>query len=190
MLFKAAKVLESSDLIIGFTRALKSIDFIDTPKLSAKDLKETLELLKENEHRKTAIVASGDPCFYGILDYISKNYKGQIEVIPGISSFQYLMAKLNKCWQGSYFGSLHGREEAFIEKVKENKVSIWLTDRANSPEAICKKLYKEKLKAKVYIGENLSYSDEKISTGYPEELMNNSFSELSVVVIENALLKG
>ncbi|MFL0268661.1 precorrin-6y C5,15-methyltransferase (decarboxylating) subunit CbiE [Candidatus Clostridium radicumherbarum] len=190
MLLKATEILESSDLIIGFKRALKSIDFIAVPKLSAKDLKETLELLTENEHRKISIVASGDPCFYGILDYIRKNYNGQIEVIPGISSFQYLIAKLNKCWQGSFLGSLHGREEAFIEKVEENAVSIWLTDRVNSPEAICKKLYEEKLKVKVYVGENLSYSDEKISTGYPEELMNNRFSELSVVVIENDLHKG
>jgi cobalt-precorrin-7 (C5)-methyltransferase len=190
LLIKAFEILKNSDLIIGFNRALKSIEFIDTPKLYAKDLKEILCLLKENEHEKIAIVASGDPCFYGILEYINKNFIGEFQVIPGISSFQYLMTKLNKSWQGSFLGSLHGREEAFIEKVKNYAVSIWLTDKINSPEAICRRLYDEKLFVKLYIGENLSYNDEKISTGRPEELMNNTFSELSVVVIENDLFKG
>lgn len=187
---KAIEILEKSDIILGFSRALESLDFIKVSKLAVKDLKEILSIIKSNENKNISIPASGDPCFYGISDFIRRNYSGSVEIIPGISSFQYLMAKLNKSWQGSYLGSLHGREENFIEKVCNCKVSIWLTDKTNSPDEICKRLYREKLKVKVYIGENLSYDDEKISEGNPEEFIDKIFSDLSVVVVENDLFKG
>jgi cobalt-precorrin-7 (C5)-methyltransferase len=143
-----------------------------------------------NKGKKISILASGDPCFYGIADYLSRNCNEELQMVPGISSFQYLMAALNKSWQGSFLGSLHGREEDFLVKVRENAVSIWLTDKVNSPKALCRRLQNEKLQVTVYIGENLSYEDEKITAGTPEELMNSEFSDLSVVVIENDLLKG
>jgi cobalt-precorrin-7 (C5)-methyltransferase len=187
---KALEALESSEIIIGFARAIESIEFVRVQKETAKDLKEILSFIRLNKNKDISIVASGDPCFYGISDYVTRNISESVKVIPGISSFQYLMAKLNKSWQGSYLGSLHGREEVFIEKVRSNKISILLTDKINTPEAICSSLKEEKLSVKVYVGENLSYEDEKITIGIPEELMNIKFSDLSVVVIENDLLKG
>lgn len=32
-----------------------------------------------------------------------------------------MMAKINESWQNSFLGSLHGREEEFIEKLKVMK---------------------------------------------------------------------
>lgn len=187
MLLKAITILENSEAIIGFSRALESINFIKIKKIEAKTLKDILNFININKDIKISILASGDPLFYGISDYIRKNYDGAIEIIPGISSFQYLMAKLNKSWQHSYFGSLHGREEDFIEKVKTNKVSVWLTDKTNSPNAICRRLKEEKIEARVYIGENLSYEDERILEGTPIEFVDKEFKHLSVVVIENEI---
>lgn len=191
MLVKAIEILEKSDIIIGFKRAIDSIVFIkDKNRILVKTLKGILDIINNNENKSIAIVASGDPCFYGISDYINRNYKGGLITIPGISSFQYLMSKLNKSWQGAYLGSLHGREENFIEKVKNHKISIWLTDKVNSPEKICKRLFREKLSVKVYIGENLSYDDERILIGKPEEFIHTEFYDLSVVIIENEIHKG
>lgn len=186
---KAVKVMEGSEVIIGFKRALESLDFINIPKEYVNTLKEIISFIDSNNSKKISIVASGDPCFYGILNYIKNNYEGNLEVIPGISSFQYLMAKLNKPWQGSFLSSLHGREEYFVEKAKSNSISVWLTDKINTPSIICKKLHEKHVRCKVYIGENLSYDYEKITVGMPEELMNNEYSDLSVVVIENDLYK-
>lgn len=190
LLLKAVKVLEDSNMIIGFSRALESIDFINVPKVSAKGLEHILSLINSYKDKNISIVASGDPCFYGICDYLKRNYGEDFDIIPGISSFQYLMTKLKKSWQGSYLGSLHGREEDFVGKVKEYHISIWLTDKINSPQAICRRLYEEKLSAEIYIGENLSYEDERIVSGTPEELKDKKYSDLSVVVVENDLYKG
>lgn len=187
--YKAVKVLENSQLIIGFARAVEGLYFIDTEKITVKGLQEIIEIINSQRgHIDISVIASGDPCFYGIVNFIKSNYKGDFTVIPGISSFQYMMAKLNKPWQKSYLGSLHGREEELVKLVRENKSSIWLTDKENSAKAICRRLCENNLFPMVYVGENLSYHDEKITIGTAAELMDKDFCELSVVVIENEIL--
>ncbi|AVP64553.1 precorrin-6y C5,15-methyltransferase (decarboxylating) subunit CbiE [Clostridium botulinum] len=188
MLQGAINNLEKVDIIIGFKRAIESLDFIKNNKKIVNKLSEILDYIKENKDKNISIVASGDPCFYGISNYIKNNYEGKIEIIPGISSYQYMMAKINESWQNSFLGSLHGREEEFIEKVKSYKKSIWLTDKNNSSDKLCGILTENNIKAEVIVGENLSYKDEKIIKGKPEELENMSFGELTVVYINRNLL--
>ncbi|MEL5898603.1 precorrin-6y C5,15-methyltransferase (decarboxylating) subunit CbiE [Clostridium sporogenes] len=188
MLQGAINNLEKVDIIIGFKRAIESLDFIKNNKKIVNKLSEILDYIKENKDKNISIVASGDPCFYGISNYIKNNYGGKIEVIPGISSYQYMMAKINESWQNSFLGSLHGREEEFIEKVKSYEKSIWLTDKNNSPDKLCGILTENNIKAEIIVGENLSYKDEKIIKGKPEELENMSFGELTVVYINRNLL--
>lgn len=184
MLQGAINNLEKVDIIIGFKRAIESLDFIKNNKKIVNKLSEILDYIKENRDKNISIVASGDPCFYGISNYIKNNYGGKIEVIPGISSYQYMMAKINESWQNSFLGSLHGREEEFIEKVKIYEKSIWLTDKNNTPDKLCKRLIENNIKAEVIVGENLSYKDERIIKGRPEELENMSFRELTIVYIK------
>jgi cobalt-precorrin-7 (C5)-methyltransferase len=181
---KAVQVLENSDMVIGFQRALSSIDFLYNDKHVVRSLEEIISYSEDNRDKNISVVASGDPCFYGITDFINKNYKGSFRVVPGISSFQYLCAKLNKPWQGSFLGSLHGRKEDFLERVKENNISIWLTDKTHTPGFICSCLSEAKLKVVIYVGEDLSYEDEKITIGEPEKFINTNFSELNLVIIE------
>ena len=185
MLNRAISVLTEADIIIGFKRAIESIGFIKKYKLIANNLQDILKFIEENDDKNVAVIASGDPLFYGIGEYIEKNYKGNISIVPGISSFQYMMGKLCKAWQRAHLGSLHGRDEDFIKGVKENKISIWLTDNKNTPQVMCKRLIKEEIKATVYIGENLSYEDERINFGNPEQFVQGKFDNLTVVVIEN-----
>ena len=179
---KAKQVIKDCHVVIGFERAVNSIEHNN--KSVMKSLKEVLAYIKGNEWKDIGIVASGDPCFYGITDYINKNYEDEVQVIPGISSFQYLMSKLNKSWQNAKLGSLHGRKDEFLENVKNNKLSIWLTDKENSPDFLCRELIRAKVKALVYVGVNLSYEDELIISGTEKEISEMKFKELSVVVIE------
>lgn len=183
---KAIEVLNKSDEIIGFKRLLSELDFIDKEKSVMNTLRETLEYIKENGQKKIiSLVASGDPTFFGISEYIRRNYPGNVEVIPGISSFQYLTCKLNKSWSTSFTGSVHGRSENFIEKVSENKLSIWLTDNKNNVSFLCKLLSESNINCKVIIGEYLSYEDERILEGSPNDFINEEFSDMTILVVEN-----
>lgn len=180
----ATKIMEKSDVILGFTRAIESVDYIKNEKVALNSLTSIHEYIENNKEKTISIIASGDPCFYGITNYIKKNYSGEIEVIPGISSFQYLMSKLKKSWNNVHLGSLHGREEEFMESLKLNKSGIFLTDKNNSPQKLSNILYENNFKCKVYIGENLSYEDERILKGRPEEFIDMKFDGVSVIYIE------
>lgn len=181
----AEKIINASDIIIGFERAIESLNYILQKKIIIKSLKEILNYIYENPSKSIAIAASGDPCFYGITEFIRNNYNGNVQVIPGLSSFQYMMAKINKSWQGAHLGSMHGRNQELIERVRENKVSIWLTDKTNSPNNICSELIKSNVEAYIYVGENLSYADERIIAGDLEQIATMKFKELCVMCIEN-----
>lgn len=183
----AVETMEEVDVIIGFARATTSISKIGTKKTIVKSLKDILNYITVNKDKNIAIIASGDPCFYGITNYIKSNYNGTIEIVPGISSFQYLMCKLKKPWQNAYLGSMHGRKEKFIEIVRNHEVSVWLTDKSNSPQVLCEKLFENNIKATIYVGEELSYVDERIVKGTVEEIKDKAFENLSVVVIESII---
>jgi cobalt-precorrin-7 (C5)-methyltransferase len=182
---KAIDTLSKCDLIVGFKRAVESLDFIDGNKIIVNKITEVIDIINSGKYKSISIAASGDPLFYGITDYIKKNYLGNIEVIPGLSSFQYMMAKLGKSWHGGFLGSLHGREQNFYRIVEENKISIWLTDSKHSPSYMCDLLKEKDVRANIYVGQNLSYEDEKIVGGSIEEVENIEFDGLCVAVIEN-----
>ena len=196
---KAVKVMKKCDLIIGFKRAVDSLDFLDVPKkymTRLTDLDEyILDLNSEQiisdgnfincqkQINNVAVIASGDPTFYGITNYIKKRCEKDFEVISGISSFQYLTSKVKMPWNDSYLGSLHGRKQDFIDNVKKNKLSIWLTDKEKNPAVLCKALYEENINCRVIIGENLSYDDEVISEGKPYEFIDRQFKSLNVFIV-------
>ncbi len=181
----AVDTMEKVNIIIGFERAIESIPKTPVKKVIVRTLKEIMDFITKNKDMDIAIIASGDPCFYGITNYIKNNFQEPIEIVPGISSFQYLMCKLQKPWQDAYLGSMHGRQGEFIKVVSQYETSVWLTDKSNCPNSLCKKLHENNISAKVYVGEELSYPQERIISGTVEEIMDKSFGDLTVVVIEN-----
>ncbi|SFD02010.1 precorrin-6y C5,15-methyltransferase (decarboxylating) subunit CbiE [Clostridium uliginosum] len=183
MIKKSIDVLEHSDIIVGFKRALDSLEFINKKKIYLKSLADIDKILLSEQEQVISVVASGDPTFYGITNYIKNNITEDFEIIPGISSFQYLTSKVKLTWNNAYLGSLHGRSDEFLKMVKENEITIWLTDKKNNPTELCKLLDNELINCKVVVGENLSYDDEVISQGKPKQFLNKSFSELCVFII-------
>ncbi|GAA0078409.1 precorrin-6y C5,15-methyltransferase (decarboxylating) subunit CbiE [Clostridium sp. CTA-5] len=183
MVSKVIDILETSDVIVGFKRALDSLDFINKQKIYLKSLSDIDKILISTEEKVVSVVASGDPTFYGITNYIKNNIAEEFEIIPGISSFQYLTSKIKLPWNEAYLGSLHGRDEEFLKVINENDITIWLTDKKNNPQKLCEILNDESINCKVIIGENLSYEDERISEGKPEEFIDKSFSDLSILII-------
>ncbi|RKD22507.1 precorrin-6Y C5,15-methyltransferase (decarboxylating) [Caminicella sporogenes DSM 14501] len=185
----ALKKIDESDVLIGGKRLLKGFENYKK-ELIVIDSKLTkiVDYIKENKrHKKIALLLSGDTGFYSMLDYLKRYFKDEeIEVIPGISSYQYLMAKLNKSWHNSFIGSVHGRELNIIDIVKKYSRVILLTDFKKSPSYIASILMKEGVRNKrMIVGENLSYDNERIISGTLEDISNLKENGISVVVIED-----
>ena len=175
--------IEESKYILGFGRVAKSLSSIREDIVEVNRVDEILNYIDSD--KEILLLASGDPNFFGIVDFLKRKGISIKEVLPGLSSFQYMMSKLEKSWQNANFLSLHGRRES-LERIRENKLSILLIDKDNLPSHISKELYRLNIKGKMYAGFNLSYDNEKIiKINIGEEI--EDISSLGVVVIENEM---
>lgn len=183
------KKINECDVLIGGKRILR--EFCDINKELVyidANLSKIVKYIKENkEEKKIALLLSGDTGFYSMLDYMKRFFKDdEMEVIPGITSYQYLMSKLKKSWHDSFVGSVHGRELDIVNIVKNNKRVVLLTDYKTSPSFIASLLLSAKLHNKrMIVGENLSYKNERIIYESLENVALMKDIGMAVVVIED-----
>ncbi len=190
-IYPAANMLiEASDVLIGGRRNLDLFLHLEKEEVMIGNKLAGIEryILENIGKKKIAVLASGDPGIFSISEYL-KNRLGNVEMLvyPGISSLQYLCARINKSWDDIFIASLHGRELGNLTKVvrSHSKVIIF-TGGSSSPESVCRELVINGLKDfTVTVGEKLSYPDEKIVTGSIEEIGKLEFDSLSVMLVEN-----
>ncbi len=115
-----------------------------------------------------------------------RNYsREELNVIPGISSYQYLFSRIGEVWQDYRLLSVHGREAEYVEIFEKEKGIVLLTDSINTPYVITKNIYAAGFRdVEIVIGERLSYPDEKITFINIEEYekLNREFS-MNIIVI-------
>jgi cobalt-precorrin-7 (C5)-methyltransferase len=159
--------IEDSDLLIGTKRLLSLFKDLKKETIPLKtNLDQIVSYIKETrKEKKIALLVSGDPGLYSLLNKISKilNRK-EYQVIPGISSISLAAAKIGQPWQDYKIISLHGRKiNNLASQVKNNPKIALLTDSKNSPEKIAQKLLAEGISnKKIIVFENLGYTKERI----------------------------
>lgn len=184
-----SRTIEVSDVLIGGKRIL--MDFEDKGKeliYIDSGLNKIVEYININKNeKKISLLLSGDTGFYSMLSYMKKHFADdEMKVVPGISSFQYLMGKVNRTWHNSFVGSVHGRELDIVGVVKKYDSVILLTDNKYSPSRIADILINEGINNKTMIvGENLSYENERIIIDSCNNISEMKNFGMSVVVIEN-----
>jgi cobalt-precorrin-7 (C5)-methyltransferase len=190
----AVRALSDSDIIAGGSRNLEALQNIPELDMSAKEkyvitgkLEPVIEYIESNyRERKVSVIASGDPGFYGILGYLKRFFaQGQLNVIPGISSVQYMFAKLGMQWDSAFLGSVHGRDDDVSARAAQYGCAAFLTDSRESITSIAATLADRGLGERImYVGCNLSYNDEVIYSAKVKEYMETDInSKLCVVVI-------
>lgn len=182
------RIIEESEVIIGGARHLASLDLKGKETIEIRGNLETIvRYLKNNYMKKRiSVIASGDPGFYGILNYLKQHFTGEVlRCVPGISSMQYMFAKVNMSWDDAYLGSLHGRDDAIIEKIQAYPKAAFLTDNDHSYQGIAALLQEKGFGNKtMYVGGNLSYKDEEIIIDKAKHLVNmDKKFTLCVVII-------
>src|SRR5690554_5669856 len=109
--------IKNADEVMAFGRVGTSIKPLRDDYIQVNRVDEIIDKLDED--KEILLLASGDPNFFGIVEYLKRKGVAIKEVLPGISSFQYMMAKLEKSWQDAKFISLHGRS-GDLNLVKDN----------------------------------------------------------------------
>jgi cobalt-precorrin-7 (C5)-methyltransferase len=187
---KALQAIREAQVLIGALRLLR--DYAQPGqecRAVGKDLNAVLDyILKQPRHKTIAVLVSGDPGFFSMARYLkSRLHWLDFEYIPGISSVQYMFARLQQPWQEVPFYSLHGRQgEELVKWAASAPVVALLTGGVWSPQAVAKSLVGKMPDLRVAIGVNLSYPDEKLFYTTLKALVedNTDYSN-SVMVIFN-----
>ena len=180
--YEAQEAIEEADELIAFGRLAETVKQFNKPLTKVSRIGEIPNAIESG--KKTALLASGDVCFYGILDFIRKVGVKVDRVVPGISSLQYMMSRLQKSWHHAGLTSLHGRPDE-LNKIAENQFSVILTDRRHNPDYISKRLKELGISGTLYVGFELSYDTEEIVTAEIGDSIGNP-SRISIVVVERA----
>ena len=184
----AREAIEQSTILIGDKRMLANFASgkrtYDTIKTA-----EICNICSEADADKdvVSVLVSGDVGFFSLAKTISGKLP-DCECVRycGISSLVYFAQLLEMSWDDAKIVSMHGRRQNFIEAVAHNKKVFALTGGENSPQALCAKLCAHGLGGvTVYVGENLSYDDEKVTCLTAEEGAEKTFGSLSVMMIIN-----
>lgn len=184
----AREAIEASTVVIGDKRMLanfaagkRSYDTIKTAEIA--------EICAKTDPQKdvVSVLVSGDVGFFSLAKTISGKLPDcECVRYAGISSLVYFAQQLGMSWDDAKIISMHGRRQNLIEAVAHNKKVFALTGGENSPQALCAKLCEHGMgEVQVYVGENLSYDDEKVSAMTAAEGAEQKFSSLSVMMIIN-----
>jgi len=150
------------------------------------DMEEVATALRACAGRRVAVLASGDPGFFGIPVALRRLLPGaEIVTVPGISSAQLAAARLGRPWHDLWFASAHGLDvEGVVAAVAEHPRVLALTDATHSPQAVAAGLVTAGIDATVTVLERLSEADERITRADAATAAAGEFDGLSVVFIE------
>lgn len=186
---EAHQAIAASNILLGDKRMLSA--FADSSKTVYDTIKTSAiaEVAAKADPARDvlAVLVSGDVGFFSLAKTISGKLS-DCECVRycGISSLVYFASKLQLSWDDAKIVSMHGRDQNLVAAVAQNKKVFSLTGGDHSPQALCKQLCEHGLgQVLVYVGENLSYPEEKITQGTAEEISALSFPSLSVMMLLN-----
>ncbi|AMA71418.1 MULTISPECIES: bifunctional cobalt-precorrin-7 (C(5))-methyltransferase/cobalt-precorrin-6B (C(15))-methyltransferase [Aneurinibacillus] len=176
--------IEESELLVGGERHLGFFPEYHGEKLTVKGGLSAIVSKIAESGKKTVVLASGDPLFYGIGSYLAK--KLPVEIYPGISSIQQAFAKMQESWQDCEFLSVHGRSmKGLVQKIDGLDKVCLLTDEANNPAAIARYLLSFGVNEyRAFVAENLGGVEERTRWMTMEEMAEAECAPLNLVVLK------
>jgi precorrin-6Y C5,15-methyltransferase (decarboxylating) len=178
--------IEESDVLIGGERQLAFFPDYRGEKVVIKGgLSKLVERLEDSsKNRSTVVLASGDPLFYGIGGYLAKKVK--VEIYPFLSAIQLAFAQMGESWQDAYVTSVHGRSmKGLAQRIDGKSKVALLTDEVNSPNTIARYLLSFNMREySAFVAENLGGENERCAWYSLEEMLDETFSSLNVVILK------
>ena len=177
-----------AEVIIGAGRMAKAAAQPGQDVYCEYDAKRIREYLREHpEYERAAVVLSGDVGFYsGCRRLLEELKEFQVELYCGISSLVYFMSRIQKPWEDVKIASAHGRAYNLIQGIRSNPRFFAILGTGDGVSRLAEKLMQYHMEdVSIYLGEMLSYPEEKIQKGKPADFLGYQGNPLSVIYIEN-----
>lgn len=154
-------------------------------------IKEAIKAIRDALNKTdVAVLADGDPLFYGIGRLIIKEFERDIITIhPALSSMQLAFSRLKEPWDDARFLSLHGRDIDDIPgRILQHQKVFIMTDSVRSPSFIAKRLLDALPPDRhddylIFVGERLGMKDERVFEGRLRDAAWGEFAEPNVMIV-------
>ena len=206
----AEEIIDKAQLLIGGTR---NIEFIRTSLglkegqdtfVLGSDLASMMDQIEKNLDKHIVLLASGDPSIYGIADYINRTMSSQedpatetnripsqrdsiqgkekLVIVPGISSIQYAFSVFKMPMNDLYITSSHGRQPDYDFIFMHDKLAL-VTDSKIGPRQIAQEVKDRGLDYSFYVGENLSYHNQRLTVGSADDILARDSYGMCLVIL-------
>ena len=185
--FEADAALRACDCVIGAKRMLEAVSDYGKPCFDEIAPEKIVAQMEAHpEYRRFAVVMSGDTGFFSGAKKLLPLLAGhRLRVIPGLSTLQVLCARFGLSWDDVHAISLHGRPGSAAAAVRHWGRVFALLDGTDAVRRVCADLIAAGMgDTRLYVGQRLSYPDEKLTQGTAEALKDCECAALSAVLIE------
>lgn len=181
------KALEKAELLIGARRIADSVKMPHHTVVYEYDSEKILKCIEENSQYEHIVIAlSGDVGFYSGAKKLLHNLGEDTRVICGISSVVYFMAKAGLSWDDAKIVSAHGRNCNLVSLICHSKKVFSILGTKDGISSLAGRLVSYGMgDVLLYVGENLSYENEKIFVKPAKELVSYEGDALCVVCAYN-----
>ncbi|HEX4612894.1 MAG TPA: precorrin-6y C5,15-methyltransferase (decarboxylating) subunit CbiE [Urbifossiella sp.] len=182
-------LLASAELVFGSEPTLRLL-----PELTAErvvigtDLPVVVEKLRAAVGRKrAAIVASGDPLFYGTARYLTEKAGAEhFEVMPHVSSMQLAFARIKESWEEAFLTDLAARSlDDVLDKIRSAETVGLFTSPRYQPGRVAAELLGRGMDYfTAFVCENLGGKDERITRAELGEVRDMAFDPLNILILK------
>lgn len=205
---EAQEAVGASELIVGAERVITP--FENSKRCEAASRTDDIVKILEKECtgaaavRTVAVLMSGDSGFFSgtkqliaALDvserkiYCPENGPCYtVSVLAGVSSLSYFCARIGKSWEDVKVVNLHGADENLWQAVLTHEKVFAVTggDVQSHFKCLVEKGMGDTVSG--YVGEKLSYDEERITYGTAAQLAEHTYDRLAVLYLENPYAVG
>lgn len=186
---RARDILQDAELVLGSEYTLSLLPDLKAHKIPiGPDLIQVLQTLESNlGQKRMAVVASGDPLFYGVARYLCDRLgKEKFEVLPHVSSMQLAFARVKESWEEAYLTNLATHTlESVLDRIRTAEIVGLFTSEEEDPRHIAKQLLARGLDYfRAYVCENLGAPDERVTQGELSDIAEMDFAPLNVMILK------
>lgn len=180
---EAVRALETAEAVFA-TKRLAAL----SPKAEVCAFSELAEQAIQCTEKHISLLVSGDVGFFSAAGKLRERLlpHGEVQLVPGLSSMQFMCAKCGISYENLCFKSLHGRSGSILGAVSYHEATFALTGGENNAQTVCKCLTEAGLgDLPVHLGENLGAENERVLHSTAAELAELSCADLAVLLVEN-----
>ncbi len=185
---RARAILQEADVVFGPESVLALLSELKAERRPlGADLQEaTAQLGALAGQKRLAVVAGGDPLFYGVARYLCDRLgKESFEVLPHVSSMQLAFARVKDTWEEAFLTNLATHPlETVLDRIRVAETVGLFTSESEGPAEVARALLARGLDYfRAYVCENLGSPNERVTQGELAEIAGLEFDPLNVVIL-------